>query len=163
MEEIKLHITHPPLFPYTHTPSLTTRPPSLTTHPPSLTTHPPTLTTHSHTCAEMSRFLCLASSSPTTLTLFTFDFSRITWIMSPRLPITLPAVKSQGGVCVCVCVCVCIGVGEHDVCAGSHYLLQPTCEVSWDEDCVFCVLQSLSSSGQSILRLRKVEHTSLGH
>ena len=150
MEEIKLHITHPPLFPYTHTPSLTTCPPSLPHNTLS-------------TCAEMSRFLCLASSSPTTLTLFTFDFSRITWIMSPRLPITLPAVKSQGGVCVCVCVCVCIGVGEHDVCAGSHYLLQPTCEVSWDEDCVFCILQSLSSSGQSVLRLRKVEHTSSGH
>ena len=67
-------------------------------HTPSLTTYPHTLTTHPHTCAEISRFLCLASSSPTTLTLFTFDFSRITWIMSPRLPITLPEV------CVCVCV-----------------------------------------------------------
>ena len=120
-------------------------------HTPSLTTYPHILTTHPHTCAEISRFLCLASSSPTTLTLFTFDFSRITWIMSPRLPITLPE----------VCVCVC-GGGECDVRAGRHYLLCPTCEVSWDEDCVFCILQSLSSSGQSILRLRKVEHTSLG-
>lgn len=46
--------------------------------------------------------------------------------------------------------------------AGRHYLLCPTCEVSWDEDCVLCILQSLSSSGQSILCLRKVEHTSLG-
>ena len=54
------------------------------------------------TSVVVSSFLFCASSSPTTRTLITLDLSRISWMMLPFLPITLPEK------CVCVYVCVCV-------------------------------------------------------